>query len=462
MRHHQQQTGGIFNMVLRIRVISLLSTVFVILLTGSCGREKVKESVPSVLPPIVEEYICSKELSRNEISTYGTISYINKADVVPKSTETIQDLYFEEGDDVQKGEVLARLDTRKLELQMEETKAGIETKKAALNLAEQRLDESRRNMEAQFHTIKNAELDLEQKRDDVVRIFSILDNKKLLFEAGGITQEELLSIELSSGEKETALKQAEYSLRIKKIGFREEDLIREGYELPENQEERKNLFMELNTRVQSAEAQLARSEWQAALTRIKTLELYMEECRIKAPISGIIARKYMDIGERAQENQPLYMIYPVDQVYALLQLSEKDLLNVKTGQEVLVLSDSDGSEHRGQIHMISPWIQKESRSGEVKVLIGNDEGVFKIGQFVRLRIELKNPIEQIMIPAESITGAEDPGVFIIRQNYLFLKKITIEEEKGRRFPVLEGLKEGDRIVRLPSELLRDGMEVRVR
>lgn len=444
-------------MDIRRRIVLMYSILSVSLI--SCTGKTDKIPAPR-LPPLVEEYICRKELSINEISTYGTISYINKADVVPMSSETISELYFEEGEKVRKGEVLAILDTRKLEYQLEETKAGIDTKKAALLLSEQKLAESRRNMEARFHTIKSAELDLEQKRADYERMLSIMENKKLLFDAGGITQEELLSVELSVREKETSLKQAEYSLRIKNIGFREEDLIQGGLELPQNRESLKDLFIELNTRVQYAEAELARTEWQAALSRIETLELYREECRIKAPISGIIARKYMNPGEKAQENQPLYLIYPTEQVYALLQLSEKDLLSVRIGQEVLVSSDRDSSEYTGRIHRISPWIQKESRSGEVKVLLENREESFKIGQFVRLRIQLGSPVHQIMIPSSSIlTGQDESNVFIIRQNRLFQKEIAIGGETGRKIPVLEGLSEGDRIVARPTETLKNGMEV---
>jgi len=443
------------------RVILMIYSLTTVLIL-SCTKQA-KETPTDPLPPLVEEYICKNELTKNEISTYGTISYLAKADVVPMSSETIRELYFEEGEFVRKGEVLAQLDTRKLEFQLKETTAGIDTKKTALALAEQKLAESRRNMEAQFHTIKSAELDLEQKRADSERMRSILDNKKQLFEAGGITQEELLSVELSTREKETSLKQAEYSLRIKNIGFREEDLIREGIDIPQDSESLKNLYIELNTRVQSAEVELARSEWQAALSRIETLELYREESRIKAPISGIIAKKYMNPGEKAQENQPLYLIYPTEKVYVLLQLSEKDLLSVNIGQEVLVYTDNDSFEYTGHIHRISPWIQKESRSGEVKVLLENRDESFKIGQFVRVHIQQERPSQQLMIPSTSITtGQEETQVFIIRQSRLFKKKIVTGEERGRKFPVLEGLNEGDRIVVLPTDFLKDGMEVRVR
>jgi RND family efflux transporter MFP subunit len=433
-----------------------------LLITLSCSRKIPEETNPQEGVPLIQGYVCQKELTKNEIRTYGTIGYLYKADVVPTFGETINDLYFEEGDPVKEGELLALLDFRKLELQMEETKADIDTKHAALLLADQKLNDSRRTMESHFLTIKNAELDLEQKREDLHRIHSILENKKLLFEAGGITEEELLSVELNSREKETALKQSEFSLKMKKIGFREQDLIQEGFKLPEDQDERINLFIELNTRVQTAEAQLARSEWEAALTRIKTLELYMDECRIRAPIDGIIAKKYMNIGEKAQEGQPLYMIYPIDRVLAILQLSEKELLHVKIGQEVRVLSDRDGLEHWGHIHRISPWIQKESRSSEVRVMIDNREAAFKIGQFVRVQIQLSQPEEQIVIPGKALSREDESSVFVIRRNIVFLKKIILGEEAGGKYPVLDGLAEGDHIVMSPPESLMNGMEVRVR
>jgi len=432
-----------------------------LLLLSACRAHPVRD-VAGQLPPLVEEYVCRYELMRNEISTFGTVSYLNKADVVPMSSETIRELYFEEGDTVYKGEVLALLDTRKLDLQMEELEAGIETKRAALLLAEEKLAESRRNMETRFYRILNAGLDLEQKKADYVRVLGVLENKKQLFQAGGIPQEELLSVELTVREKETSYRQAEYILKTEEVGFREEDLIRGGYEPSRDEEERKTMFIELNTRVPSAEAELARSEWLAARSRIETLELYREESRIKAPISGIIGRKYMDAGEKTLENQPLYMIYPTEQVCIIARMGEKDLNTVKAGQQVLVSRDYDDSEFTGQIQRISPWIQKESRSGEVRVLLENDKGRFRIGQFVRLKIQLEDPAEQLMIPSSSLKGGDEAWVFVIRQNRLFQKAVTPGRECGDRTSVLAGLSEGDRIVSGPPDFLRNGMEVRIR
>jgi len=441
--------------------------LLVLLVLLSC-REKYEMTVlpaeqEAVRAPVVKTVTCGKREYTRDFSTFGSVAYVSKADVYPKSGEIIESLTFEEGDRVRRGDVLAELDRRKLEIQLRETAAGILTREAQLNLAVQRRDESRRNIEAQFHTIRNAELDLQKKEADFQRISTIAENKQQLFDAGGVTREELESVRLEYLEKETQLQQTAANLAIKRIGYRDEDLLEAGYGVPEDPEERKGLFVDLNTRLLQAEVEVAEAELNAARSRIETLELYLSETSVASPIDGVVARKYMEEGEKASPEKPLYLIFPTRQVYALAEVSEKDLLSLREGLEADVVIDAGGGSRTGRIDRISPWIQSESRTAPVRILLDNRDGLFRVGQFVRITVLLSDPVREVMVPSDAVLydGEENPYVFTIRGGRIFRTDITCGEENDGFLPVLSGLEEGERIAAAPRESFRQGMEVRV-
>ena len=439
-------------------------TLFLGLLVFSCapkkpsGQENILMAEPAV--PVVDILECRIGEYVRTIETFGTISYVTKAEIYPMGAEIIDRMNYEEGDSVRVGEELARLDSRKLSFQLKEAESGIRIKETRWNLAVQQREEGRRNMESRFLEIENARLDLEKARIDFQRISRIFENKKQLFEVEGISQEEMASVELEYQEKDFACRKAESALAVKKIGFRKEDLIQAGYEIPENPANQKELFIDYNTRMLQAEVDVAAAELEAARSQVEALRLYLSETSIRAPISGVIGRKYMESGEKASPEKPLYLIFPENSVYAEARVSEKELTVLKQGMQGDVTSDTDTQMRTGRIQRISPWVDQESRTGSFKILLDNRDGLFKVGQFVRISLRLTGTREGILLPSQAILSKEGiTRVFQIRGNRIFEREISCLDPVDDQIPVESGLEPGNLIVLNPSEGLRNGMEV---
>ncbi len=435
-----------------------------VLLILSCGQKKPEVRIEplnrEITAPAVEILECRTEEYVRTIDTFGTISYVTKAEIYPMGAEIIDRMFYEEGETVRSGDILARLDSRKLSLQLKEAEAGIRIKETKWNLAVQQREEGRRNMESRFLEIENARMDLEKARMDFDRISRIFENKKQLFEVEGISREEMASVELEYQEKEFACRKAESALAVKRIGFREEDLIQAGYEIPEDPANLKDLYIDYNTRMLQAEVDVAGAELEAARSQLDALRLYLNETSIKAPISGVIGRKYMENGEKASPEKPLYLIFPENSVFAEARVSEKELTALKQGMQGDVTSDTDSQMRTGKIQRISPWVDQESRTGSFKILLDNRDGLFKVGQFVRISLKLTGSREGILLPPEAIlTRGEASLVFQIRGNRIFEREITCLEPVDDLIPLESGLEPGNRIVLNPSDGLRNGMEV---
>lgn len=433
-------------------ILLILCTLFL----NSC--EKNTDDENRVFLPLVEAYVCGTSVYSPKLSSFGVISPVRKADILPPSENIIRKMYFNEGDRVYEGDILVELDLKQIELQIKEAEASMQTRKSSLELSRRKLAESRRNVESRFHTINSAEIELSKKEAELKRMDDILENKRKLFDMGGITRDEFLTFELNFLEKETLFRQAQCNLEIKKIGYREIDLINEGYTITSDPEQLKKNYIDLNTKVMQAESEMAASELESSQNSLESLKLYREENTVRSPLDGIVVRRFMDEGEKTSREKPIYHICSSQEVYASCRFSEKDLTALKLNQSAEVRSPAADIRISGSISRISPWIESDSGSGEVLILLNNKDGIFKFGQFVQVSIQINETVNELVVPAESIL---EGTAYLLRDNHIFRKSLSTGSPRDGMVPVYEGLSPGDRIVLFPHKEFLDGMEVQL-
>ncbi|MCP4666711.1 MAG: efflux RND transporter periplasmic adaptor subunit [Deltaproteobacteria bacterium] len=118
-------------------------------------RKQVKVSRVKALPP------------RGSVEYVGVLSAFRKANVSSETGGTIERLYFEKGDHVRKGQLLAEINTTSVRLQVRTAKATLEEARAALVEAE---NNYKRIKELHgIHAVSNSEFDTAKRSIDVSR-----------------------------------------------------------------------------------------------------------------------------------------------------------------------------------------------------------------------------------------------------------------------------------------------------
>lgn len=102
---------------------------------------------------------------------------------------------------------------------------------------------------------------------------------------------------------------------------------------------------------------------------------------VKAPISGLIVGRNLQIGQVAAE-APLYQIVDLSNVWVQLDALGRNAAKVAAGQKVRVIT-LDGHEVDGTIEWLSPLVAHGSQSQRVRVPLPNPERRIRPGQFVR-------------------------------------------------------------------------------
>ncbi len=444
-----------------------LFLVVVIFYLQGCLREKsVIEETPLKKAedyPVVTELIHTEQI-QSEINSFGNITFSKKTDITPIVEGTIQAIYVKEGDNVKKGQVLAKLENLQLMIQYQQGDSALRSAKANLKLTKTRYEEAIRQGEARFLSLKKRLIQLSQKEDELEEMSRNIENKRNLLGVDGIPKEEFHNLELSYNRALVDHKLEKIDYEINTIGFRNRDIEATGASVPQNEQKRKDLLILINTRTLKAELEASEAKLESSEAELKVLELLIEQLKVISPVTGILGAKYLEEGERLPPNTKLFTTFNSHNVYAVFPVQEKEAVRLMPGQEVLVTVPALGDkEFTGSLQIISPTIDPQSGNLQVKAIIKNGKGVLLPGMFAQMKLIVGLSLEMLFVDEDAFFKlTKNSGeLYIVKNNILFKAICKTGINKEGRIRILEGLTDGDRIVIDPAPFLREGMEIKI-
>jgi membrane fusion protein (multidrug efflux system) len=150
-----------------------------------------------------------------------------------------------------------------------------------------------------------------------------------------------------------------------------------------------------------SKSQSSIGEVERARADVRTAELNLGYTKIYAPVSGVIGRKTVELGQRIQPAQSLLAIVPVDDIWVTADFKETQLKYMRPGQSVSIHVDTFGRDYRGTVENLP------GAAGTVFSLLPpeNASGNFvKVVQRlpVRIRFNRDQDAQQLLRPGMSV------------------------------------------------------------
>jgi membrane fusion protein (multidrug efflux system) len=101
------------------------------------------------------------------------------------------------------------------------------------------------------------------------------------------------------------------------------------------------------TRAKSAQAQVAQRK-----ALVEQAKLNLSYCTVVAPVTGIVGKKTVEIGENVSPGQQLMAVVPLDDVWVIANFKETQLSRMKHGQRVRLTVDAYDKEYKGKVEEI--------------------------------------------------------------------------------------------------------------
>ncbi len=114
-----------------------------------------------------------------------------------------------------------------------------------------------------------------------------------------------------------------------------------------------------------------------------------------APIHGTVIKKYATEGQYVKEGQAIYELADLSTVWLMLELFPEDAATIRYGQKVEAEVQSlPGRKFTGRVAFIDPNVNPNTRTVGVRVVISNEDGTLRIGDYAKATIEVSLASQQ--------------------------------------------------------------------
>ena len=287
----------------------------------------------------------------------------------------IVDLRVDEGDRIEAGAVIARLDTEDTMLQIARTRADRATAVAQLRLLEagsraEDIRQARAQVDATAADAAAVDAEVKAAQLDLDRFQALLTAN-----AGSVKQRDDAQARVDTAKARQRAAQ---------------DRVRSAREA----------LARLEAGTRPEEIQTARARVAAADAQIAVLEKSERDATVISPIAGIVTQKLVDAGEIVARGTPLVVITDLDHAWANLFVPEPMVPRVTIGQAATVLTDAGGPGLEGKVTFVSPRAEFTPRNVQtaeersklvyrIKVTVDNSAGVLKLGMPVDAELKLQ-------------------------------------------------------------------------
>lgn len=269
---------------------------------------------------------------------------------------------------VKEGDVLVELDIEELKARFAVAKADRLAAEASLALARSQLDLTEKTTTASLRQarggvsqatsgVMSSKAQRDQSQADLVTAESRrqLADKELarvreLFAKGSVSQAELDARQASADQAAAGLDQAQARLESTRA------TISGNYGGVEQAQGRLVAAMAGPQQIEAAQAQVqlaqARVEQSRAAERLA--ELNLSYATVRAPASGVISRKNVEVGSLVSPERPILAIVPLNDVWIVANFKEDQIGSMKPGQSATIEIDTfAGKKFRGEVESLA-------------------------------------------------------------------------------------------------------------
>ncbi len=288
--------------------------------------------------------------SQNELQLYGNLD-LRQVNLAFNGNERIETVLVQEGDRVEKGQVVGTLEMKRLEAAAAQAKARVEAQRHVVErlvngTRPQEIDQARANLNAAKADLTNAQLNYERLKKSA---------------GGGATSQQDMDTAKAAFEvAEAKLRVNQKALDLAVIGPRQEDIS------------------EARATLLSNEAGFAVSKQDLAYATLIS------------PTNGVVQNRILEPGEMASPQRAVLTIAITDPKWVRVYAEEPDLGKIRMGMTATVTTDSfPGKKYDGWVGFISPVASLTPKTVETTEL--------RTSLVYEVRIFVKDPADELRL-----------------------------------------------------------------
>ena len=208
--------------------------------------------------------------------------------------------------------------------------------------------------------------------------------------------------------------------------------------------------------------QMATSALAQARATLAAADVRLDQMIIRAPVAGTLIARNVEPGDVVQPGKELMALAPAGETQIVVQIDEKNLGQLELGQKALASADAYPNERfAAELFYINPGIDALRGSVEVKLRVPDPPRYLRQDMTVSIDIEVARRANTLVAYVDTLFDAGTRPFVLVAIDHRAVKKFVTLGLKGEgRVEILDGVSEGDRLIAAVSGVA-SGQRIRV-
>lgn len=361
----------------------------------------------------------------------------------------IDSILVDEGHTVQKGQVLATLNSSVLRAALEREQARV--KRASANYEKSKQPNRPQDIAGLKAALAAAQAQIAQEEANVVRAKANLELAKsnaeryaFLAKDGAVSDQEVESRHTAAKTAQADLSNSEKRLEAARFVARQAT-------------ERLTMAQEGG---RTEDIMIAEAEAKEALANLHHIEAQIRQTVIVAPDDGLITKRHGHIGDVTVATQPLFEMVRDSRFEVRASVPEHDLSRIAPGISVTFQGAGLRNSFVGALREVSPMVDRNTRLATARIDIPFSKEL-RPGMFVHGQATV-GAESVLCVPAQAVLDRDGRSlVFVYEDGKVTSRAVTVGERSGDLIELKSGLNPSEKVVIAGAGFLKDGDKVRV-
>jgi multidrug efflux pump subunit AcrA (membrane-fusion protein) len=404
----------------------LAAVILSLFVLAACNEPPQTEAETKTEPDRVRQVKVSRagaSSAKGDMEYVGMLQAGLKALVSSEVGGTIERLYFDKGDKVKKGQLLAEIGASSARIQVLQAKASLAAARSNLDKVEKG---------SRPEEIRIAEASLAEAKAGLTEAEKSFRRVKNLAVIRAVPDADLDSAKRKLDMARAQVKSAEQHLAMVREGPRQED------------------------------RRAARANLKQAQANVALAEDRLKKSLLRAPCDGVVSFREAEEGEVLviPPAKVIAQIIDLDNLEVAVSVSERDIHLLREQERFPFTVDAiPGKAFYCRLSFLSPAADRATRSFPVELSVESHDPRMADGMTARVRLPLSGQKATIKIPSAWLAEEDGRlGVFVLEGGQARFRAVKLGDYYDQRVEILSGLKETDEVIMNPAGV-RSGEEV---
>lgn len=379
---------------------------------------------------VIETAIVEKGEIKHYVDDTGVVQSNKKQTIYIEGSGKITGINVNVGDSVKKGDTLLTMDKEDLELKLKDADSKIEAAKAQLESTD--ISNYSNKIEAAQAEADKAKVSYESAERN-------FKNSKTLYEGGAISKQELDNSEDAYKTAEAALRSSTNQLEDVKKGA--PSYLKKGYMADIDQ----------------------------AVILKDSIMREIDKQQVLSPTDGIVIEKLVEENAIGAPETAAFLIGDTKSLELEANILSDDIYRIKIGNDVEISGKAIGdSILKGKVIKIAPEAKNITSSLGVNqkrvpitIEIDDNAELLKPGYDLDVKVITEAKSDTIVIPDSAVFDYQGNScVFVVENGKAVIRQIKKGIESEKTIEVLDGLKEGEKILPKLNNEIKEGMKIK--